>query len=76
MLRTSLAELCKALKERNAACNASMRYKRGLPSDVKETFAPVQHLKSQNVAQHLNCSENRSKLNPFLPAIWHSKQHT
>ena len=54
MLRTSLAELCKTLKERNAACNASMRYKRGLPSDVKETFAPAQRLKSQNVAQRLN----------------------
>ena len=74
MLRTSLAELCKALKERNTACNASMRYKRGLPSDVKETFAPVQclksqnvaqHLQSQNVAQHLNFSDNRSKFNPF-----------
>ena len=54
MLRTSLAELYKTLKERNAACNASMRYKHGLPSDVKETFPSIQRLKSQNVAQHLN----------------------
>ena len=53
-LRTSLAELSKTLKERNAACNASMRCKRGLPSDVRETFASAQRLKSRNVVQSLN----------------------
>ena len=54
MPRTSLAELSKTLKERNAAGNASMRCKRGFPSDVKETFASAQHLKSRNVVQSLN----------------------
>ncbi len=48
-LRTSLAELSKTLKGRHVACKASLRCKRGVPSDVKETVVPTQRLKGRTV---------------------------
>ena len=73
-LRTSLAELSATLKDRqsHAACKTSMRFKRGVPSDVKETLQPAQRRKSlnsvlsqtfQDIAPSSTCERFKSKSN-------------